>query len=363
MDERRAAVEKLVISRAFWRGRRVLLTGHTGFKGAWACAMLDALGANVTGFALDPPTQPALFDTARIGARVTDLRGDICDVDALQDAMRDCEADIILHMAAQSLVRASYAAPVETWRVNVMGTLNVLEAARAFAPRVVIVVTTDKVYDQRGARRPFREDDPLGGHDPYSSSKAAAEIATASWRGSYLANAVAVASARAGNVIGGGDHAQDRIFPDAMRAFSSGERLRVRAPQAIRPWQHVLEPLAGYLALAEKAAAQSSFSCAWNFGPGAEHERTVAELLAQASVALGADLPWDKHVGLNPVEAAVLTLDAGKAERELGWRCRLDFADTVGWSVDFYRAVAEGADPAALMDRQVADYLARVEAG
>ncbi len=234
MAKRPGALEDLVTP-AFWKDRRVFVTGHTGFKGAWLVALLRHLGAQVTGYALDPPTEPSLFAMAKTASRVKDLRGDICDADALLQAMKNARADIVLHMAAQSLVRFSFASPFETWRVNVMGTVNVLEAARACAPNVVIIVTTDKVYDQRGQQRPFVEEDPLGGHDPYSSSKAAAEIATAAWRDNYLALPVVVASARAGNVIGGGDYAADRIVPDAVRAFSKRKVLEVRSPFSIRP--------------------------------------------------------------------------------------------------------------------------------
>ncbi|MDB5642136.1 MAG: putative CDP-D-glucose-4,6-dehydratase [Hyphomicrobiales bacterium] len=352
-----------MISPDFWRGRRVFLTGHTGFKGTWACALLAHLGADVTGFALDPPTSPALFDMANMGSRVRDLRGDVCDAADLAGAMSKASPDIVIHMAAQSLVRASYAAPVETWRVNVMGTLNVLEAARACTPRAVIVVTTDKVYDQRGAGRPFREDDPLGGHDPYASSKTAAEIATASWRDSFLAPSITVASARAGNVIGGGDYAANRIVPDAIRAFQAGEMLEVRNPSAIRPWQHVLEPLAGYLALAERACHDPAYAGAWNFGPGAAHEQDVATLVHEACALWGAGAGWrrDPHTQ-HAHEAPELRLDAGKARERMAWTCQLGFRETIEWTIGFYRDVARGADAGALMQAQIATYLERVEA-
>ena len=352
-----------MIARDFWRGRRVFLTGHTGFKGAWACALLNHLGAEVTGYALDPPTQPSLFDMARLGARVRDIRGDICDTIAVREAMRESDADVVIHMAAQSLVRASYADPAETWRVNVMGTVNVLEAARAIAPRCVLVVTTDKVYDQRGEDRPFREDDPLGGCDPYSSSKAAAEIASASWWGTYLAQPVVVASVRAGNVIGGGDYARDRIVPDAVRAFSASVPLDLRYPSAIRPWQHVLEPLAGYLALAERACFDTAYGGPWNFGPGADHEQDVATLAREAGTIWGAGAFWRRDPNrMHYHEAPVLRLDASKARARLGWSCRLGFRETIDWTIGFYREVAAGSDPALLMQAQIGAYLERVGA-
>jgi CDP-glucose 4,6-dehydratase len=353
-----------VISEDFWRGRRVFLTGHTGFKGAWACAMLNALGAEVTGFALDPPTTPSLFEMAKISARVTDIRGDVRDAAHVAQAMRDASPDIVIHMAAQSLVRASYAQPLETYAVNVMGSVHVLDAARKAGARAVIMVATDKCYENSGEGRAFVETDPLGGHDPYSSSKAAAEIAVASWRESYLREArVNACSVRAGNVIGGGDYATDRIVPDAVRAFMSGLPLEVRNPLAVRPWQHVLEPLAGYIALAERAAHEEVYAGAWNFGPGAANEQDVATLAREACAIWGAGADWRRDTGAHPHEAPVLRLDAGKARAGLGWECRLDFRETLEWTIKFYRDCAQGADPAALMQAQIETYLAIVESG
>ncbi|MDB5544099.1 MAG: CDP-glucose 4,6-dehydratase [Hyphomicrobiales bacterium] len=353
-----------MISAEFWRGRRVFLTGHTGFKGAWACAMLNTLGAEVTGFALDPPTTPSLFEMAKIGARITDIRGDVRDTAHVGQAMRDSSPDIVIHMAAQSLVRASYAQPLETYAVNVMGSVNVLDAARKAGAGAVIMVATDKCYENNGEGRAFVEIDPLGGHDPYSSSKAAAEIAVASWRESFLrAVGVNVCSARAGNVIGGGDYATDRIIPDAVRAFTSGVPLEVRSPLAVRPWQHVLEPLAGSLALAERAALDATYAGAWNFGPGAENEQDVATLAREACAIWGAGADWRRDSGGHSYEAPVLRLDAGKARAGLGWECRLGFRETLEWTLKFYRDCAQGADPAALMQTQIETYFAIVESG
>ena len=351
-----------MITRAFWRGRRVLLTGHTGFKGAWACAMLHRLGADVTGYSLDPPTTPSLFAMARIGDVVRDLRGDVRDFESLSRAMREARPDIVIHMAAQSLVRESYATPVETWATNVMGSVHVLEAARLASARVVVMVATDKCYENDGAGGAFIECDPLGGRDPYSGSKAASEIAVASWRDTFLRDAgVAVCSARAGNVIGGGDFAADRIVPDAVRAFQSGAALEVRSPRAVRPWQHVLEPLAGYLALAERAFDEPSFAGAWNFGPGRESEQDVETLVTQACAIWGEGASWRRDARAHPHEAPILRLDATKARERLDWSCRLSFRETLQWSFGFYRECARG-DAAALMQSQIDAYLQRAEA-
>jgi CDP-glucose 4,6-dehydratase len=326
--------------------------------------MLNALGAEVTGFALDPPTTPSLFEMAKIGERMNDIRGDVRDAAHVAQAMRDASPDIVIHMAAQSLVRASYAQPVETYAINVMGSVHVLEAARKAGARAVIMVATDKCYENNGEGRAFVESDPLGGHDPYSSSKAAAEIAVASWRESFLrAAGVNVCSVRAGNVIGGGDYAADRIVPDAVRAFTNGDPLEVRNPLAVRPWQHVLEPLAGYVALAERAAHEEVYAGPWNFGPGTENEQDVATLAREACAIWGAGADWRRDTGGHFYEAPVLRLDARKARAGLGWECRLGFRETLEWTIKFYRDCAQGADPAALMQAQIETYLAIVEAG
>ncbi len=352
-----------MISREFWRGRRVFLTGHTGFKGAWACALLHHLGAKVTGFALDRLAEPSLFDMACLAEVVADERGDIRNAVAMSHAMRAAAPDVVIHMAAQSLVRASYASPVETYATNVMGSVHVLEAARDAGARVVIMVATDKCYQNSGAGKAFAESDPLGGHDPYSSSKAAAEIAVASWRDSFLREAgVVVCSVRAGNVIGGGDYAPDRIIPDAVRAFMAGAPLDLRNPRAVRPWQHVLEPLTGYLALVECAFYDASFAGAWNFGPGPENERDVEALVRAACDIWGEGAAWRADGRQHPHEAPVLRLDARKVRQSLGWSCLLGFRETMDWTIGFYRECAQGCDPASLMRAQISAYLARMEA-
>jgi CDP-glucose 4,6-dehydratase len=341
----------------FWKDRRVFVTGHTGFKGAWLVALLNRLGAHVTGYALDPPTKPSLFEAARLHEGMVDLRADVRDGPALEEAMRRAEADIVIHLAAQSLVRASYKDPLGTYETNVMGTAHVLNAARSAAPDVVLIATTDKVYRHGELNRPFREDDPLGGQaDPYSASKACAEMVAAQYM-SYLCHACAVLTARAGNVIGGGDFAEDRILPDAVRAFSRGETLALRYPQAIRPWQHVLDPLAGYLTLCESSFKKShEFSGAWNFGPDAAHEWSV-EKLVDGFARHWSGAGWHWQGGAHSPETYVLRLDSAKANERLNWRCRLELGEALRRTALFYQRMAKGADMRALMQEEIEDYL------
>ena len=346
-------------SPVFWAGRRVLLTGHTGFKGSWLALWLLELGADLTGLALEPdpvelPAKP-LFDalglTARLGSR--HRLGDIRDPAALAAAVAASQPEVVLHLAAQPLVRRSYADPLGTWATNVQGSLHLLEALKPIEhPCAVVMVTTDKVYANQEWDYGYRENDRLGGHDPYSASKAAAELAIASWRASFCGGAahqtphVAIATARAGNVIGGGDWAVDRIVPDAMRALAAGEPIPLRNPAATRPWQHVLEPLGGYLLLAERLLADARCASAFNFGPALEANRSVRELVEAALQHwLGS---WrdgsDPHA---PHEAGRLHLQIDKAHHQLGWQPRWDFATTVAHTAGWYRAVHEGASPLA----------------
>jgi CDP-glucose 4,6-dehydratase len=349
----------------FWRGRRVFLTGHTGFKGSWLSLLLSRLEARTVGYALAPPTEPALFDLAAVGETLEDHRGDIADLAGLTRALIAADPEIVIHMAAQPLVREGYADPVGTYRTNVIGLVNLLEAVRA-APgvRVVVNVTTDKCYDNRESERGYRETDRLGGADPYASSKACAELATAAYRASFLAErGVAVATARAGNVVGGGDFAADRILPDAIRAFSAGRALEVRNPRAVRPWQHVLDPLSGYLMLAERAYRRGApFARAWNFGPGAESERTVQSLLARFIEAWGGDARWTADGGRHRPETTLLRLDATRAREELGWRPLLGFDEMATWTAEWHRAHARGADMRAFTRRQIDAYRRLFEA-
>jgi CDP-glucose 4,6-dehydratase len=352
-------LENLVIDSEFWRGRRVFVTGHTGFKGAWLSMMLSRLCAQATGYALAPPTRPNLFALAGIGEVIDDHRGDVRDLDSLTRAMAAARPEIVIHLAAQPLVRRSYFDPVETFQTNVMGVVNVLEAARSVESlRAVIIVTTDKCYENREWLWGYRETDRLGGRDPYSNSKACAELAASSYRASFFSGGACVATARAGNVIGGGDFAADRIVPDAVRAILGDQELRVRAPRAVRPWQHALEPLIGYLLLAQKAyLAPAAYAEAWNFGPGAESERPVKDLLDRFMPCWGAEARWRADEAEHPHEAGLLRLDASKARERLGWRPRLSFDETIDWTADWYRAFAAGGDMRALSLAQTDAYL------
>ena len=344
---------------AFWAGRRVLLTGHTGFKGSWLALWLLKLGARVTGVSLDPDTSPSLFDSLNLAALdlagdLHDHRVDIRDAAALAALVAAADPEVVLHLAAQPLVRRSYAEPLATWATNVMGSLNLLEALRPLAhPCAVVMVTTDKVYENREWCYGYRETDRLGGRDPYSASKAAAELAIASWRASFCGSAphqtpqLAIATARAGNVIGGGDWAADRIVPDAMRACEAGEPLALRNPSATRPWQHVLEPLGGYLSLAQALAADpAAHAEAWNFGPQLEANRPVGELVAALHRHWSGQ--WrDLSDPQAPHEAGLLHLVIDKASQRLGWQPRWDFATTVARTAGWYRQVGAGAAPLA----------------
>ena len=342
----------------FWRGRRVLLTGHTGFKGAWLALWLHKLGAQVTGLALAPDTRPHLFGAARIGELIDGQLVDLRDAALTAERVRQARPEIVLHLAAQALVRESYRAPVDTWAANVMGTVHLLDALRQVDElRAVVVVTTDKVYHNREWAYPYREDDALGGHDPYSASKAAAEIVTASYAAAFLRErGVAVATARAGNVIGGGDWAADRLLPDAVRAWQAGAALEIRRPQATRPWQHVLEPLAGYLRLAEHVWHSPQDAGAFNFGPDTSEAATVRKVVELARGAWGGgDVTWgDGNQG--PHEAGWLALEVAKARQVLGVRARWGLAESVARAMRWYRQQGGGGDARALCLADLADY-------
>lgn len=339
-----------------YRGKRVFVTGHTGFKGSWLCEMLLMAGAEVHGYALRPPTRPSLFRQLKLADRICrHTTGDVRDLKKLTAALRAARPDFVFHLAAQPIVRESYRIPRETFDVNVMGTVNVLEAIRRIAfrkPVSVVCVTTDKCYENDNSGRAFREDDPLGGADPYSASKGACEIAIAAYRRSFFAEGdVSVASARAGNVIGGGDWAADRIVPDAMRAFLAGRTLAVRNRRSTRPWQHVLEPLYGYLSL-----GLARCGGAFNFGPDEATVKTVGELVKE----LGRVFPSGRVVyGSDPgavAEAKLLRLDSGKAKRELGWEPRWNFRTTVAKTAQWYADAARGTSPRQITDAQIAEY-------
>jgi CDP-glucose 4,6-dehydratase len=336
----------------FWDGRRVLVTGHTGFKGAWLTLWLASMGAEVTGVSDGVPTEPSLFALAGIGDDARSVSADVRDSAAVDDAVGDARPEVVLHLAAQPFVRRSYDDPAGTWAVNVMGTANVLQAARAAEVPVTVVVTSDKCYDNRptASPRPFAEDDPMGGHDPYSSSKGAAELAVDAWRRSY---GLRVATGRAGNVIGGGDWGEDRLIPDVMRAAAAGTPIAIRRPDAIRPWQHVLEPLSGYLALAERLWDDESFAEGWNFGPPAGDARPVRWIADRITELWPGDLTWDVDSGPHPHEAGFLALDSSKARKRLGWEPAWDLDEALARIVEWHAAHRDGADMRALTLAQI----------
>ncbi len=349
-----------MVSADFWCGKRVLVTGHTGFKGSWLSLWLQSMGAKLQGFALNPPTDPNLFVEASVADGMASTTGDIRDFDALLRCMTNFRPEVVLHLAAQSLVRASYLDPVGTYATNVMGTVHVLEAARHLdSVRCVVVVSTDKCYENKECLTPYREVDPVGGHDPYSSSKACVELATASFRRSYAeTDNLTVATARAGNVIGGGDWAQDRLVPDLLRAFARGETAMIRNPLAIRPWQHVLEPLQGYLLLAEHLwTRQPRFADAWNFGPAEEDARNVQWITERVVRAWGGGVQW-QHDGIkHPHEAHYLRLDSTKALRELAWAPRWNLESAIDRTVAWERARLRGADARACSVSDIREYV------
>jgi CDP-glucose 4,6-dehydratase len=340
-------MEDLVMDPAFWRGKNVFLTGHTGFKGAWASLLLGRLGARVYGYALPPTHQSSLFVAAHIADDIRQRFADIRDLATLRAALSEAEPDVIIHMAAQALVRPSYAEPVETFATNVMGTVHVLEAARHLASvKTILIVTSDKCYENNGGQAAFREDDRLGGNDPYSNSKACAELVTHSYRRSFFAEpgSARIATARAGNVFGGGDWARDRLVPDAVQAFLDGAALRIRNPDAVRPWQHALDPVLGYLTLVERLANDESFTGGWNFGPDVASEVPVRTVVDRLIDLWGNGARWVPDGGPHPHEAAYLRLDCEKARTQLDWTPRLDLAQGLRLTVDWYKALQQGRD-------------------
>ncbi len=334
----------------FWRGRRVLLTGHTGFKGGWLALWLERLGAAVTGVALAPATEPNLFDLAGMGGRTDSHFHDIRDASGLATIVRAAAPEIVFHLAAQPLVRSGYRQPLETFQTNVLGTANLLEAVRGLGSvRAVVAVTTDKVYRNLETGQPYREDDRLGGHDPYSASKACAELVASCYRDSFLAaEGVRLATARAGNVIGGGDWSEDRLIPDAVRAWQADRPLVVRNPAATRPWQHVLEPLAGYLSLAEALWAGTDLPDAFNFGPCADSDAPVRTVVEHARAAYGGGMVDYADATSGPHEAGFLSLDNSLARAVLGVTPIWPLDQAIGRTMTWYRGLAAGADAAAL---------------
>lgn len=347
-----------------FKNKRILITGHTGFKGSWLCLLLHKLGADIYGYALQPPTQPSLFDEARIGELITSYIGDIRDLDNLLAVMQQVQPEIVIHMAAQPLVRESYKIPVETYAINVMGTVNLLEACRQTPGiKAIVNVTTDKCYENREWHWGYRENEPMGGYDPYSNSKGCSELVTSAYRNSYFnpntyhTHGVALGSGRAGNVIGGGDWADDRLIPDFIRAISRGEEVKIRSPYAIRPWQHVLEPLTGYLALAAALLEGPDAAQGWNFGPEDRDAKNVEWITDTICRMWGGNARFSIDTNPQPHEANYLKLDCSKAKAELNWAPRWDIETTLQSIVDWNKAFLAGEDMRTKTFEQIEAYL------
>lgn len=348
----------------FWKGKKVFLTGHTGFKGGWLSLWLQSLGADVTGYSLQPPTNPSLFDIARVGEGMHSIIGDIRDLSNLQQAMQSANPNIVIHMAAQPLVRLSYKSPVETYATNVMGTVHLLESVRHTSTvRAVVNITTDKCYENKEWVWGYRENEPMGGYDPYSNSKGCAELVSSAYRSSFFntnsfaQHGVAFATVRAGNVIGGGDWAKDRLVPDIIAAFEIGKPALIRNPHAIRPWQHVLDPLGGYLTLAEHLYQNGpDYAEAWNFGPYDEDAKPVSWIVDTMARLWGNGAQWEIEEGEHPHEATYLKLDISKARTRLNWHPALRLEEALERIIDWSQARTQGADTQKYTLRQIQDY-------
>jgi len=349
----------------FWRGRRVLITGHTGFKGSWLCLWLDMVGAKLCGYALNPPTNPSLYELARIDGLVESTIGNVSDLSKLESLVASFAPEVVIHMAAQSVVLDSYSDPVETYRTNVLGTVHILEAIRLAGIECAVVnVTTDKCYENRGLSVPYEESDRLGGRDPYSNSKACSELVTSAYRDSFFhvdkisEHGVSVSSARAGNVVGGGDWTPWQLIPDVVQAMSRGEKVVLRHPGATRPWQHVLDCLSGYLTLAEKQVLQpADYSSEWNFGPCEEDAKSVAYVVERIAKHWNVDDPWITDSKSHAHEEPVLQLDSTKANELLGWYPRLPLDIAIDWVADWYQSFLNDGDARDLCQRQIRQFL------
>ncbi|MBM7107672.1 CDP-glucose 4,6-dehydratase [Brevibacillus laterosporus] len=347
------------MEKSFWYQKKVLITGHTGFKGTWLTLWLTSLGADVIGYSLNPPSTPHLFGIAEVSQECCSIKGDITDYPLLLQTLTEHQPEIIFHLAAQPLVQQSYTAPLTTYHTNVLGTVHVLEAARQTkSVHVIINVTSDKCYKNDGlGNHSFQETDPLGGHDPYSASKACAEVVTESYQKSFfqtaLSSAPRLASVRAGNVIGGGDWAADRLFPDIARALIHSSKLSIRNPNAIRPWQHVLDPLHGYLLLAEKLWNNPTYAQSWNFGPIDHSYLTVREMVDQAAIIWNENIEIAKPSTTPPYESPILTLDSSKAIHSLGWYPKLTTTKAITWTVQWYQQYQAGKDIKSFTRQQI----------
>jgi CDP-glucose 4,6-dehydratase len=354
------------LNETFWKDKRVLITGHTGFKGSWLSLWLIRLGARVIGYSLPPPTVPCLFEIAAIQRQMRTITGDIRDLKHVTSVMETARPQIVFHMAAQALVRQSYEQPVETYETNVMGTIHLLEAVRRTdSVRALICITSDKCYENKEWLRGYRESDPMGGHDPYSSSKGCAELVISAFRRSFFSDRTngnrktAIASTRAGNVIGGGDWGKDRLIPDMLQALSTGNLLRLRNPHATRPWQHVLDPLAGYMRLAEKMVANDAndrFSKAWNFGPGDNSCQPVSWLVEQVNRLSGGKLNWQVDDREGPKEAHFLKLDCSQAQNELGWSPKLNISTALEWVMEWHALYRKNKNMREVTEDQISRY-------
>lgn len=366
MAIRQCAVEDMALNPSFWKDKRTLLTGHTGFKGGWLSLWLQSMGAKVVGYAHSPPTNPSLFVAANVADGMVSIEGDIRDYGALTKVFKQYQPEIIIHMAAQALVRRSYCNPIETYGTNVMGTVHLLEAARqAGGVRAIVNVTSDKCYDNREWVWGYRENEAMGGYDPYSSSKGCAELITATYRNSFFNpinfadHGVAVASARAGNVIGGGDWAEDRLIPDIMRAIVQGRPVEIRNPHAVRPWQHVLEPLSGYLLLAQRLYEEGvAYAEGWNFGPADEDAKSVQWIVERLTQRWGNSASWQLDEGARLHEAHYLKLDCSKAKMRLNWHPSWHLDGALGKIIEWHKAHHEGKNMREFSLEQIADYSA-----
>jgi CDP-glucose 4,6-dehydratase len=349
---------------SFWSGKRVFITGHTGFKGGWLSLWLTLKGAGVIGYALPPPTEPSFFAACDLKRHITSIQGDVRDFQQLASALMEHRPEIVVHMAAQALVRPSYANPIDTYATNVMGTAHLLEAVRHCPGiKTVLIITSDKCYENREWEWGYREIDPMGGHDPYACSKGCAELITSSFRRSFFPperydeHGVAIASARAGNVIGGGDWALDRLVPDIWKATAAGKQVQIRYPHTIRPWQHVLDPLHGYICLMEKMyQVGAPYAEGWNFGPDDANCQPVLSILNEFKHILGERFNWSHDGGSHPHEAKFLKLECSKARRRLSWKPKMELATAIAWTLEWYEGFQTGEDAQRLSERQIKHY-------